>query len=64
LAAILVPLFIGAFRRADALAIAMEARGFAVGAPRSSYVQAPFGVLDLLALAFALGGTALAIVLS
>ena len=64
LPAILVPLFIGAFRRADALAIAMEARGFAVGAPRSSYIQAHFGLLDLLALAFAVGGTALAIVLS
>ncbi len=64
LPALLVPLFVGAFRRADALAIAMEARGFAVGAPRSSYIRAHFGLLDLLALAFAVGGTALAIVLS
>ena len=64
LPAILVPLFIGAFRRADALAIAMEARGFAVGAPRSSYIQAPFGLLDLLALILAVGGTMLAIALS
>ncbi len=61
---ILIPLFVGAFRRADALAIAMEARGFVVGAPRSSYKVAYLKPLDGLALIVVLGTTILAIALS
>ena len=62
--AILIPLFVGAFRRADALAIAMESRGFMVGAPRSSYRVAHLRPLDGLAFLVVLGTTALAIALS
>lgn len=64
LPAILVPLFVGAFRRADALAIAMEARGFVVGAPRSSYAQTYFAALDFLILILVAGITILAIAFS
>ena len=34
-APLMVPLFIGAFRRADELALAMEARGYRIGAART-----------------------------
>lgn len=64
LPAILVPLFVGAFRHADALAIAMEARGFAIGAPRSAYVETRFRPLDGLVLAMMTGLAAAAIALS
>jgi energy-coupling factor transport system permease protein len=63
LPAILVPLFVGAFRRADTLAVSMEARGFAIGSPRSSYVQAHFGLLDLLVLLLVAAVSVAAIVL-
>jgi len=43
---ILVPLFISAFRRADDLAIAMEARCFQVGAKRTHLKELKFGRLD------------------
>ncbi len=43
---ILVPLFISAFRRADDLAIAMEARCFQVGAKRTHLKELKFGILD------------------
>jgi len=61
---ILVPLFVGAFRHADGLAIAMEARGFAVGAPRSSYTEAHFRWLDALVFALVTGIAAVAITVS
>jgi energy-coupling factor transport system permease protein len=64
LPAILVPLFVGAFRHADGLAIAMEARGFAVGVPRSSYIEAHFRWLDALVLALVTGIAAVAITVS
>jgi energy-coupling factor transport system permease protein len=36
---IIVPLFLSAMRRADDLVLAMEARGYIAGAPRTSYIQ-------------------------
>lgn len=47
---ILVPLFVGAFRRADELAVAMEARCYRGGIGRTSLKQLKFGYYDLLAL--------------
>jgi energy-coupling factor transport system permease protein len=62
--AILIPLFVGAFRRADALAVAMEARGFVVGAPRSAFKIAYFKPLDGVVLLVVIGTTIAAIALS
>jgi energy-coupling factor transport system permease protein len=36
---LIVPLFLGAFRRAEELVLAMEARGYVSGAGRSKYVE-------------------------
>jgi len=49
LAALLMPLITGAFRRADDLAEAMEARGYARG-PRTTLHQLHFGAEETLAL--------------
>lgn len=51
---ILIPLFVSSFRRADDLAVAMEARGFRVGSPRTRYHSRHFQSSD----AFILVGTA------
>ena len=51
---ILIPLFVSSFRRADDLAVAMEARGFRVGSPRTRYHARHFQSSD----AFILLGTA------
>lgn len=51
---IIVPLFIGAFRRADELAVAMEARGYRVGARRTRMNQHPASAGDWAALLFAI----------
>lgn len=48
---ILVPLFISAFRRADELALAMEARCYRGGEGRTRYQQLKYGRLDLYAAA-------------
>lgn len=56
---ILVPLFVSSFRRADDLAVAMEARGFCVGSHRTRYHERRFGMIDigvLLGAVLALGG--------
>ena len=53
LAPLIVPLFVGAFRRADDLALAMEARGYRIGAKRSRLHEDKIGLADLLSLAFA-----------
>lgn len=50
---LIVPLFVGAFRRADELAVAMEARAFRVGARRTSLYEARAAARDWAALAFA-----------
>lgn len=46
---ILVPLFVGAFRRADELAVAMEARCYRGGEGRTSLKELKFSVSDLFA---------------
>ena len=47
---VLVPVFMGALRRADGMAMALEARGFQSDRPRTSYEQYHFGIRDTLAL--------------
>ena len=47
---ILIPLFASSFKRADALAIAMEARGYKGGEGRTRYRTLQWGVKDSLAL--------------
>ena len=59
---IIVPLFISAFRRADELAIAMEARGYRVGARRTRMNQHPAGAGDWAALLFALALPVIAVI--
>jgi energy-coupling factor transport system permease protein len=59
---ILIPLFVSSFRRADDLAVAMEARGFRVGSPRTRYHARHFQSFDagiLLGTAAALSGVIL-----
>jgi len=51
---VLVPLTVGAFRRADALAEAMESRGYRGGEGRTRYRELRFGVRDALAVGLAL----------
>jgi energy-coupling factor transport system permease protein len=46
---LLVPLFVGAFRRPDELALAMDARCYRGGAGRTRMKQLKFGKNDLLA---------------
>ena len=48
---LLVPLFVGAFRRAEELALAMDARCYRGGAGRTRMKQLKFGRIDLLAAA-------------
>jgi energy-coupling factor transport system permease protein len=50
---VLVPLTVGAFRRADELAEAMESRGYRGGEGRTRYRELRFGARDALALAAA-----------
>lgn len=47
---ILIPLFASSFKRADALATAMEARGYQVGLPRTSYRKLQWRFPDTLSL--------------
>jgi energy-coupling factor transport system permease protein len=54
---ILVPVFIGALRRADRMAMALELRGFNSGRPRTTYARARAGTADAVA-GVALVGTA------
>jgi energy-coupling factor transport system permease protein len=55
---VLVPLTIGAFRRADELAEAMESRGYRGGEGRTRYRELRFRARD----ALALGAAALVLV--
>jgi energy-coupling factor transport system permease protein len=48
---LLVPLFVGAFRRADALALAMEARGYRGGEHRTRMTELEMHARDYVALA-------------
>jgi energy-coupling factor transport system permease protein len=55
----MVPVFVGAFERVGRLAIAMEARGYGAGVPRTSYRATTLGRADVaLAVAGALTGVA------
>ena len=56
-APVVVPVFIGALRRADRMAMALELRGFNSGRPRTTYLRATVGRRDLVALVLA-GGIA------
>ncbi|MED3933925.1 energy-coupling factor transporter transmembrane protein EcfT [Priestia megaterium] len=47
---LLVPLFIGSFKRAEELAIAMEARGYKGGEGRTKYRQLKWGSIDTIML--------------
>lgn len=54
---LLVPLFVNAFRRADDLAIAMEARGYRGGEGRTKFKELKFQRVDALAIALLLSFT-------
>ncbi len=52
---LLIPLFIGAFKRADELAVAMEARGYRGGQGRTKYRQLHWGIKDSVAIVLIIG---------
>ena len=54
---VIVPVFVGALRRGDRMAMALELRGFNSGRPRTTFLRATMGVRDVAALAVA-GGVA------
>ena len=56
---VIVPVLIGALRRADRMAMALELRGFNSGRPRTTYLRASAGTADLVA-----GGLAVATVIT
>jgi energy-coupling factor transport system permease protein len=60
---VLVPVFMGALRRADGMAMALEARGFQSNRPRSTYEHYAFGHRDSMALAVAVAVAAAALIL-
>ena len=59
---LLVPLFVGAFRRADALAIAMEARCYRGGENRTRMHMLRFGPQDLVAVTVVAAAAAFALI--
>ena len=61
---LLVPLFVGAFRRAEELALAMDARCYRGGAGRTRMRQLKFHFIDLLAALVLLGLLAVVILLN
>ena len=52
---VIVPVFMGALRRADGMAMALEARGFQSHQPRTTFEHFPFRASDAVALLTALG---------
>jgi energy-coupling factor transport system permease protein len=54
---VLIPVFMGALRRADQMAIALEVRGFNSGRPRTSYQRVPWRLGDTIAFFSVLGIT-------
>ncbi|MGH7896771.1 MAG: energy-coupling factor transporter transmembrane component T family protein, partial [Candidatus Binatia bacterium] len=46
---VIVPVFMGALRRADAMAMALETRGFSRAGERTTFVRSRFGAADLVA---------------
>ena len=55
---VIVPVLIGALRRADRMAMALELRGFNSGRPRTTYLRARAGRADVVAAAALLATTA------
>jgi energy-coupling factor transport system permease protein len=51
---VIVPVFMGALRRADRMAMALELRGFNSGRPRTTFLRAAAGRRDFVAAAIAL----------
>jgi energy-coupling factor transport system permease protein len=51
---VLIPVFMGALRRAEHMAMALEVRGFGSGRPRTFFLRTPWRPRDTLAL-FAVG---------
>lgn len=60
---LLIPLFISSFKRAEELAVAMEARGYNGGEGRTKYRQLTWGAVDTAMLLFLAAVTILLIVL-
>ena len=60
---LLIPLFIGSFKRAEELAVAMEARGYRGGEGRTKYRQLKWGYADSSMILFLAVVTGLLIVL-
>jgi energy-coupling factor transport system permease protein len=60
---LLIPLFIGSFKRAEELAVAMEARGYRGGEGRTKYRQLKWGYADSIMILFLAVVTGLLIVL-
>ncbi|HLK11770.1 MAG TPA: energy-coupling factor transporter transmembrane component T [Candidatus Binatia bacterium] len=60
---VIVPVFVGALRRADRMAMALELRGFNSGRPRTVYLRAQAHWADALASALALATAASYLVL-
>jgi energy-coupling factor transport system permease protein len=56
---VIVPVFMGALRRADRMAMALELRGFNSGRPRTTFLRAAAGRADFVAAAIALGTVSL-----
>lgn len=54
---VIVPVFVGALRRADRMAMALELRGFNSGRPRTTYLRATAAARDVVAMLIA-GGVA------
>jgi energy-coupling factor transport system permease protein len=52
---VIVPVFMGALRRADGMAMALEARGFQSARPRTAFEHYRFGATDFAALALTVG---------
>lgn len=59
---LLIPLFISSFKRAEELAVAMEARGYKGGEGRTKYRQLTWAFSDTAMIVFLLGVTALLLV--
>jgi len=59
---VIVPVFMGALRRADGMAMALEARGFQSGIPRTNFERFSFRAQDAAA-ALMLGGIAVLYIL-
>lgn len=52
---VLIPVFVGALRRADRMAMALELRGFNSGRPRTTHLRARVGTADVVSMMLAAG---------